>query len=170
MQLSGYNFFHHNRIGKIGGGIGIYIRQHWQVTILAASNPVFDNTPEYIITELRYKNHIPIIAVVYRRPGAASPAEFFDTLSPFLATHKNIIITGDFNADLQAPRSPDTRTLSELVKSHAHFFVSRSPTHHFHHHNRQSHTTLDLFITKKSQHITSFSQSEAPFIAGHDFI
>ena len=26
LQLPGYNFIHHNRIGKIGGGIGLYVR------------------------------------------------------------------------------------------------------------------------------------------------
>ena len=130
----------------------------------------FDNTPEFIIAEIRHKIMILLIAIVYRRPNAASPEKFFETLSPFLATYKTIIITGDFNANLQKPRSPDTRILSELVKSRALSFVSRSPTHHLFHHNSQSHTTLHLFISKKSQHITSLSQSDAPFVAGHDFI
>ena len=44
------------------------------------------------------------------------------------------------------------------------------PTHHLLHENNQSHTTVDLFITPKTQSVTSFSQSESRFIAGHDFI
>ena len=134
------------------------MRSQYQVTILVASNPVFDNTPEYMITKLRYKSHILLIGVVYRRLNSATPTEFFETLAPFLATYKTVIITGDFNADLQKPRSPDTRSLSDLVKSHALSFVSRERTHHSFYNNRQSHTTLDLFIKKKSQHITFFCQ------------
>ena len=149
LQLPGYNSIHHNRKGKIGGGIGLYARTQWQITTLATSDPIFDNNPEYINTELRHKSHIILIAVVYRRPDAASPTDFFETLSPYLGIYKNIIITGDFNADLQSPRSPDTRNLSEIVESHALSFVSRSPTHHRFQTTHQSHTTLNLFITKK---------------------
>ena len=119
LQLPGYNFINHNRVGKIGGGIGLNVRTQWQITTLATSDPIFDNTPEFIITELRHKSHIILVAVVYRRTSAACPTLFIETLSPFLATYKSVIITGDFNADLQSPRSPDTLTLSELVKSHA---------------------------------------------------
>ena len=85
-QLPGYTFIHHNRIDEIGGGIGLYVQSEYQFTVLVASNTIFDNTPEYIITELRYKSHILLIF---------------------------------FNAYLQTPRSLHTRTLSELVKSHA---------------------------------------------------
>ena len=108
--------------------------------------------------------------IVYRRPNPATPTDFFEALAPFLAKHKNIIITGDFNADLQKLHSPDARSLSDLVKFHEFLFVSRSPIDHLFDNNHQSHTTLYLFITKKTQHSTSFSQSQAPLIAGHDFI
>ena len=73
-------------------------------------------SPEYNITEIRHKSYIILLAVVYRQRNTASPTHFFEIVSPFLETYKNVIITSDFNADLK-PRSPDTRTLSELVKS-----------------------------------------------------
>ena len=82
------------------------MRSQYQITVLAASNQIFDNIPQYIITESRYKSYIFLIGVVYRRPNAATPIEFFETLAPYLATYKTIIITTNFNADLQKPRSP----------------------------------------------------------------
>ena len=72
-------------------------------TLLAFSGPKYDNTPEYIIVELRYESEKILIVVVYSRPTAASPMDFFDVLAPYLPNYRHVIITGDFNADLQSP-------------------------------------------------------------------
>ena len=170
LQLPGFNFFRQDRLGKEGSGVALYIREHWKVSLIAQYDPKYDNIPEYMIAKLKHTKNNIIIAVVYRRPHAAAPFEFFEKLSNFLTSHTKIIITGDFNADLQSTQLADTRTLKDIIKTHALSFVSFAPTHHLLHENHQSHTTLDLFITRKTQSLTSFSQSESPFIAGHDFI
>ena len=110
-----------------GGEIGLYVLAQ---STLAASDPKFNNTPEYIITELRNKSHILLIAVVYIRPNAASPTKFFETIPLFLAAHRNIIIilaistpTYDHLAHLTLAHK------SELVKSHALAFVYQKITH-----------------------------------------
>ena len=56
LQLPGFTFINHNRKGKAGGGIVLYVRAKYQITVLPASDSTYDNTPEYIITELCYKN------------------------------------------------------------------------------------------------------------------
>ena len=38
--------FRHDRLGKEGGGVALYIREHWKVSLLAQSDPKYDNTPE----------------------------------------------------------------------------------------------------------------------------
>ena len=151
LQLPGYNHLRHDRIGRAGGGVALYIRTHWRVTLLASFDPQYDNTTEYVIVELRYKSDIILVAVVYRRPTTAPPIDFFDVLTPYLSNYKHVITTGDFNADLQSPQWADTRTLTRLVNTNSLVFVSRNPTHHLWH---ESHTTLNLFITRKTQTIT----------------
>ena len=62
-----------------------------------------------------------------------------------------------------------TQVPSELVKSHALSYVSRSSKNHLFHTNHQSHTKLDLFITI-NRSISPLFQSSSPFIAVYDFI
>ena len=47
---------------------------------------------------------------------------------------------------------------------------STSPTHHLLYTDPPSHTTLDLFLVKHIKSVVHFTQSNSPFIAGHDFI
>ena len=42
-----------------GGGVGLYIRDTFSVEVLADSDPLYDNTHEYIICELRKGQLIP---------------------------------------------------------------------------------------------------------------
>ena len=41
-----------------GGGVGVYVRDDFAVEILATSEPLFDNKPEYLI--LHHSNQNPI--------------------------------------------------------------------------------------------------------------
>ena len=147
LQLPGCNLLQHDRIGRAGGGVALYVRTHWRVSLLDSSDFKYDTIPEYIIVKLRYKSDIILIAVVCRRPIAASSIDFFDVLAPYLPNYKHVIITGDFTTDLQSPQRADTRTLTNLVNTHALAFVSCSPTHHLFHVGHESHTALDLFLT-----------------------
>ena len=111
-----------------------------------------------------------LVAVTYRRPSALSPHALFEALSAFTSRYHNIIITGDFNANLLSPSKPETSILIELIKTHAFSIVSTEPTHHLTHSEPPSHTTLDLFIVNHIENVIHFSKSNSPFIAGHDFI
>ena len=72
------------------------MRTHWRLTLLDSSGPKYDNTREYIVVELRYESDIILIAVVYRRPTAASPIDFFDVLAPYPPNNKHVTTTGDY--------------------------------------------------------------------------
>ena len=111
-----------------------------------------------------------LVAVTYRRPSALSPHALFDALSVYTSRYHNIIITGDFNANLSSPSKPETSILIELIKTHAFSIVSTEPTHHLTHLQPPSHTTLDLFIVNHIENVIHFSKSISLFIAGHDFI
>ena len=84
MSLDGYNIFRNDRI-------------------LAESDPQFDNTHEYIITEIKKSNSTVVIAIIYRWPGTSSLIGFFETSSNFSSNYQYMVITRDFNADLLNP-------------------------------------------------------------------
>ena len=125
---------------------------------------------EFLIAELQYTTHRVLVTVVYRRPGAALFDELFEALSTFIPHYKCLVITGDLNANVLAPRSAKTSNLMRHLKTHSLHIVSNLPTHHLLDRPIPCHTTLDLFIVNDRSLIHSFSQSDSPFIAGHDFI
>lgn len=140
------------------------------MNVLVSSEPEFDNTPEFLITEIKYQNVKILCAVVYRRPEASSPFHFFSCLSAHLPHYNNVIITGDFNANVDNPTHTDSKILLNQIDSNALSVVSCELTHHLFDKNPPSHTTLDLFIVNDLKLVSSFTKSDSPFIAGHDFI
>ena len=175
LQLEDFNLYRHDRTGKEGGGVALYVKKQWKVQRVVKSPQVpgrFENKPEYMICELSRASKNILIVVVYRRPKAAAPHELFQALGPILSLSKTVIITGDFNANIAAPASPEGQTLMNMIKPFGLKVVSLAPTHHTYDSqtNTHSHTTLDLFIVGRDTAVNSFSQSSAPFIAGHDMI
>lgn len=172
LALKGYNFFRQDRIGHPGGGGGVafYVREYYSVKILASSNHVFDNSPEFIITEIKSDEIKILLAVVYRRPTGRAPFHFLNRLSPFLSKYTYTIVTGDFNANLTNDSLFEACTLKELIAANSLKVASLRPTCHNLKEGSSSHTTLDLFILNSDIEIASFSQSESPFIDCHDWI
>lgn len=146
LALDGFKLIRLDRENKEGGGVALYVRNHYAVNILVTSEPVFNNTPEFLIAEMKNKNVKILCAVIYRRPEASSPLYFFEWLSAHLPHYNNVIITGDFNANLTIPNHTDSKILLNLIDSNALSVVSYEPTHHLIETNPPSHTTLDLFM------------------------
>ena len=152
-----------------GGGIGVYVRDSFCVTILAQSDPFYDNKPEFIILELTSGKNKLLFSVVYRRPHAAYPIEFFACLTNLLPLYHNVVITGDFNMNM-AKKNGASKFLSTHINASNLYLVPSQPTHHGIYKGRPSHTWLDLFIIRGAAGLISYEKSDAPFIAGHDLI
>ena len=151
-----------------GGGIGVYVHDHYSVNILASSDTLYANKPEYLILEIDISYTKLRFAVIYPRPHAAYLFSFFKCLSAYLLHFTSVIVTGDFNMNMATPNSPPAVSLQNLLDSHSLFLVPSDPTHHQLY--RDSHTWLDLFIVKNAESVVAYHKSPAPFIAGHDFI
>ena len=94
------------------GGDGIVL-EHWNFKCLAVSTgPTFEDKPEFLIAEIQYTTHRILVAIVYRRPGAALFDELFEALSAFIPLYKCLVITGDFNANVLALQSSETTNLN----------------------------------------------------------
>lgn len=81
IHIGGYNFFRVDRLGKHGGGVGIYVRDHFESSIIAQSEPQYDNSPEYIILNISFGNEKLLMAGIYARPKCAYPTNFFNLIS-----------------------------------------------------------------------------------------
>ena len=156
LQLPEYHMLRHDRVGKQGGGIALYVRNNFATKILSTSEPQFDNSPEFLIAEIAYVNVKILVAVVYRRPSGSIPHQFFEILSNIIPSYNNIIVTGDFNCNLLTPAKPETSALQNLISNLSLHIVSTYPTHHLVDRNPPSHTTLDLFIINNPHSILIF--------------
>ena len=103
-NIPGYNHICSNRKHKNGGGVLIYIREHYQFNILSTiSNNYYDNISIEIIFE---KSKNIIFITIYFPPTLEKIAHstFIDFLINNFQQHvsndKKMIICGDFNIDL----------------------------------------------------------------------
>ena len=72
------------------------------------------------------------------------------------------------NMNIALPDSPDATHLNNSICSNFLFLVLSDSTHH--QLWRGSHTWINLFIVKSGDRVLTYSKSDAPFFAGHDFI
>ena len=90
LSLEGFNFYRADREGMDCGGVGIYVRNDFAVETLAASKPISEIKPEYLIlqiTTLHTKYYLlPFIAVhsptIHSNFYHASPRIFVTTPLP----------------------------------------------------------------------------------------
>ena len=130
VALDGYTFLRNDREEKEVGGIGVYVKSNYPVTIIAKSDPVYRNAAEYLIVEIKINSQNLLFSVVYCRPGAKKKQnEFFNHIAQLLPSYSHIIITGNFNLNM-AVKNTDYRYLKNKLDSFALFLVPSQPTHH----------------------------------------
>ena len=103
LSLDGFNFYRAGREGMDGGGVGVYVRDDFTAEVLAASEPLSENKPEYIILQVATTHTKILFAAIYRRSPAEFPHEFLSRLSTYLRHYSSVIITGHFNINIDPP-------------------------------------------------------------------
>ena len=139
----------------------VNFRDTWSVKIMATSDTKFDNTPEFIMAQIKKPSRNKLfVSCVYRRPSAMSLYLRFETLSAFIRPYHNIIVTGDFNANLLSPRKNETVILQNLINTNAFSILSTAPIRHLHHTDPPTHSRLDLFLVKHIESVVHFTKSD----------
>lgn len=166
VNLPDYILLRHDRVGRRGGGVAVYVHTSLRAKLLSASQSEYCNMPEFMFVEVQCGNASPLlIAVVYRRPRAGYLQVFESSLVHFYPAYRNLIITGDFNADLLGS-SFDAEYHSNFFFAYNLQIVPYSATHH----TATSHTWLDLFVVDDVSKVLSSYQSSVPFAGGHELI
>ena len=170
LRLSGMDIYTHNREHKSGGGICLYARSDFAVSVLDKSDPTVHNSPEYVIYRVHSSSFTIIFAIVYRPPETRLPINFLDNLAKFIPLHPHIIVTGDFNINMLANTNNSTLFRRHFSTKSLHL-VDSPPTHHTLWSDGTSHhTLLDLFLLKDPDRLIEYRKSPEPFTVGHDFI
>jgi hypothetical protein len=147
-----------DRIGRLGGGVAIYIRD----TLI--SKECYDLRIaglETLWVEIKIDKHTFLLGGFYRPPDAN--ANYFNLIEESFdrannTQNNNIIITGDFNMNV-LNKTCSVNKIQSLIDSYGFQQLINEPTHY----TETSHSLIDLFIIKNPGIvITSFVND--PFI------
>ncbi|XP_011877542.1 PREDICTED: uncharacterized protein LOC105567343 [Vollenhovia emeryi] len=166
VSLQGYQLVRHDRIGRVGGGVAIYVNNALHASFLCQSDNKCSGKPEYLMIEILIKNCAKVLlAVVYRPPHCGFLSDFFSVFSSLSVNYRHSIIFGDFNANLEA-LTFDSCQIKSFVEDTNLFMVPFSPTHH----TGRSSTTLDLCILDGADKMINYKQCDVNFLSAHDLI
>ncbi|KAI5714781.1 hypothetical protein M8J77_005490 [Diaphorina citri] len=153
VSLLGYRMIRHDRVGKGGGGIAIYLNNTFNYNVLASSPPQYIASAEFLIIEVVIVSSKILLAVVYHPPRAGSLDQFEEALEFHLPNYEHKLIMGDFNVDLSTtnPASTNLRTTFSSLNLH---ILPTDATHHEAH----SHSLLDLMVVGDEGRVLSHGQ------------
>ena len=170
VELPGFSFFRHDRTyrgKKHGGGVGIYVQKGVKSKILLASEKGCEF--EYLFLELAFNGVKVVFGVVYRPPWSSVPVfvESFDRiLTELSSSYARVIISGDFNIDLNI-MSPMSSSLLSSIERHSLKIIPSGDTCHTLN-NRSS--KIDLMLVSDSSSVRHLYQSSAAGISDHDML
>lgn len=154
VKVNGYSFVRCDRIGRRGGGVGIYISEKFNYVILKSLSfyESSNNCFELILVEILSYDSKIIVGVLYVSPSShISSIENY--LSEISVQYDDIILMGDLNCNLL-----DTNTKEDLLSiCHRNNFTvvhNNMPTHFdsFHH----SSSLLDVFLVSYESKVCGY--------------
>lgn len=163
--LPSFTLYRNDR-GRIGGGVAIYVRNTLTSCYLMSSGNLLPKHPEYLFIEAWSPTRRKIlVGAVYRPPNTGHLDMLESDLESIIPQYKNIVVLGDFNANLGVDdyKSRELRQFCDGLGLH---FVPYQPTHH----TSASHTWLDMCMICDPAQVISSNQSSEPFLSGHDLI
>ena len=163
LNLQNYNIFRQDRPGaKTGGGIMIYVKDCYEVTVI----PTKYSAPlESLEIKIRNANMKPTHLIVIYRPKE-TPITLLQQMETDLISHsdKHTFLIGDFNID-NAKSTSLSCSLKSLVERNGFHQLINQPTRITEH----SETIIDLIITNIAHLCSSFGVQSCT-IADHELI
>lgn len=165
VNFENYVWVRNDRTGKGRGGVALLVSSRLRFKELARSPSLYSRSPEFIFIEVECNGYKVVLGVVYRPPKIGKIQEVFELVGRILTSHSNIILLGDFNADM-ASDSFYKRQLQLLINNYNFQLLPMDTTFHA----PSSSSFLDLILVNDSDLISKFGQCHVPGISRHDLI
>ena len=133
VNMPGYNFVSNNRKSKIGGGVGLYLKNNLQYKICSECTYSNPDVIEFLYVEINVSHGKNIIVGVIYRPPNQNTAVFIDDLNDILINitrgNKLCYIMGDFNLDLlRYNDNVPTQEIIDRLFSYSFYPIISNPT------------------------------------------
>lgn len=166
IEVNDYNTVRNDRIGKIGGGLLMYIKKCYKFKILESSFVEHQNhTIEFIFVEIIINSEKILVGLIYNHPLLDCSELIFDKVTAYGTRYDNILLLGDFNTNVLC-KNAKTERFCDVLASLSLSVAGHEPT--FFHSSGSS--QLDLIITNDSSKILRFGQIDVPNMSQHDMI
>lgn len=158
VDVSGYNIYRKDRVGKTGGGVAVYVRQDHKVEVLLCSDA---HQSDYILLSITIKGTKILLACIYRPPKTYLLDVFLEDLYRYMLDYKYTVVCGDVNRN-----SGDNETVSSVLKACNLNCIPFKTTYH----SSQCDSALDIIALNCPGLVTSYGQVPASGFSQHDMI
>lgn len=159
IRLNGYNVFRSDRV-RHGGGVAIYIKNNIISKVrLKSCN---EEKVEYIFVEIVSSGRKMLIGCIYRPNRNIHFDQFFTVLETLTVAYSDLLLAGDFNADILT----DHHLCNHLLSLSLTPTNTTTPTHY----SATTATLLDIFFVGNMNKVLLYDQISACCFSNHDLI
>lgn len=167
LRVDHYQLVRHDRSGKGGGGVALYIHDSigYRVVDQSPRSDVYCLRPEYLFVLCNVGSLKILVGVVYNPPKCGYWNEVEESLLCANSSQDYTLLLGDLNIDWTVRSTPCT-ILRESLES-----CSLTPLPFDHtHHTSTSQSTIDYICCSDISKVASYTQMHHPEISGHDLL
>ena len=170
VELPGFKLFRNDRKcgkKKRGGGVGIYVSAKVRAKTVLMSDEVSDI--EYLFLEFMFNGDKITFGVIYRPPWTSTKSfvDAFDSILTELGSkYSKIIVTGDFNIDLNID-TPASLSFLTAIDRHSLKIIPSDNTCNT---KNFRPSKVDLILVSNSEAVDHLYQSSVAGISDHDML
>ena len=163
-HIEGFNIFRMDRKNKRGGGVCIYVRDHYLAKKIKL--PKICASPEMIWVEVEVNHQKVAIGNLYKPPKIPCKTfyEAYESLLYIYSKYDEPILTGDFNVNMLNQDSGEVKLLQDsILEPFALTQLIKSPTRV----TETSSTLLDLILVKSPEKVLFSGCCDTPGVSDH---
>lgn len=167
LDIEGYTIVRNDRVGRLGGGILVYLKKNINFKIIeASSNDIGTPETEFIFVEISIDHRKVLMGFFYNPPELDCSQVIHDKLTCLKYQYDHIYLMGDFNTNIINTLSEKVKRFCATLQCLSLSSLGRIPTH-FH---RTGASLIDMIITNDTGSVLRFNQIEVPFLSNHDLL
>ena len=166
-HIEGFKIFRNDRKNKRGGGVCLYVREHYDCKKIRIPN--LPENPETLWVEVSVKNKKIAIGTLYKAPKIPCRVfqEAYESLMHIYTKYEDPILTGDFNVNMLRPESNEYKMLLDsIIDPFELVQLIKTPTRI----TEKSRTLIDLLLVKKPENVLFSGVCDVPGVSDHCLI